>query len=435
MKKRRAKKNLAVTAVAGVLGLSLTVAYGGGSPPGHSAIVLDSVVTTASTPPTAPPLPPNPITPLPPTPPGIVPPPEINLLPPEEIDPPPELEDPFSDGVWFFIVNEAFQEFAKESIIQWLLPEPNPPASATFPAFVTWCEQQNSPPGYEGGLYYTEYFYFCDYIPVADGGLGAKPPAGFFPPAPPMDVNGNAAHFPPGATLPPIGPAPFPATPNPVITGAAGSAGGKVASPPAGLKLNLPPGIGNVGKGAQGAAPASGTPSGNPVISGAAGNVGNGAQGVAPAPSATGIPPAAKGVWTEVPNTELSVMSSAWATIISDLVPNSAFPQQISELQQLETIPFSGGLSEDTPAQQAEAQADLAALNTFFGTAGIEPMGVTPAPAATPTATATATPTATAPADPPSTAPTDPPSTAPAVQNPVIINPAPTATATPAGTN
>jgi hypothetical protein len=53
--------------------------------------------------------------------------------------------------------------------------------------------------------------------------------------------------------------------------------------------------------------------------------------------------------------------------VASDLPGSDA--TQIAELNQLASLPPTG----DTPAQTAEAQADVAALDTFFNTPGFQP--------------------------------------------------------------
>jgi hypothetical protein len=45
----------------------------------------------------------------------------------------------------------------------------------------------------------------------------------------------------------------------------------------------------------------------------------------------------------------------------------SGYSSAVSELQQLASLPETS----DTPAQISEAQSDLMALNTFFGTSGL----------------------------------------------------------------
>jgi len=380
-------KRLAACGVAGILGLSLAVAYGGGSPPGHPAAVLDARTVTAASAP------------------------EVPL----GLDLPPELVKLLGDSsLWGWIRSQLLQDLAQGILLQ---GGPAPPVTATPLEFTAWCETF-APGGTSSitslSIYYPEYTAVCQYFPVADGGLGKPLPKGIALPGPNGGFNISDPRFPPGATLPP-GPMPSGSPPPGLKL--------NLPSPPTGLKLNLPPGIGNVGNGAKGVAPA-------PSASGAAGNVGNGAQGVAPAPTGgAGIPAPALSVWTEIPNTELSVISSGFAVIISDLIPASQFTQQISELQQLETIPFSGGLSEDTPAQQAEAQADLAALNAFFGTTGIAPMAAGPTSAPTTAAPTTAPSTPAAPV-PATSAPAGAPTTSPPIQNPIIIQTPPAAAPT-----
>lgn len=57
---------------------------------------------------------------------------------------------------------------------------------------------------------------------------------------------------------------------------------------------------------------------------------------------------------------------------VGSLLPASD-TTQIAELNQLATIPLGGGLAEDPPAQVTEGEADITALDKFFGTPGLSP--------------------------------------------------------------
>jgi hypothetical protein len=119
---------------------------------------------------------------------------------------------------------------------------------------------------------------------------------------------------------------------------------------------------------------------------------GSGVPGIGPSPTSSptsggvgvGIPvptpPAdALAAWQTVPQDDAQELPTTFEAISGDLLATDQVPdpftKQEGELDQLATIPFGGGLGEDTPAQQAEAKADLADLDNFFSTPGLMPSG------------------------------------------------------------
>lgn len=124
-----------------------------------------------------------------------------------------------------------------------------------------------------------------------------------------------------------------------------------------------------------------------------------------PAPTPTGstgstppaVPADALACWKTTPTaTDLQTVFGACADDLASapgVDGELTWPSQIAQLDQLSGIPFGAGLSEDTPQQQAEAKADIAALDTFFATPGLEPSGAGSDGAARSTPTPTPTPT------------------------------------------
>lgn len=116
---------------------------------------------------------------------------------------------------------------------------------------------------------------------------------------------------------------------------------------------------------------------------------GPGVPGIGPSPTTSGgggvgipVPPPpadALAAWQTVPQDDAQELPTTFKAISGDLLATGQVPdpftKQEGELDQLATIPFGGGLSEDTPAQQAEAKADLADLDNFFSTPGLTPSG------------------------------------------------------------
>jgi len=91
-----------------------------------------------------------------------------------------------------------------------------------------------------------------------------------------------------------------------------------------------------------------------------------------PTPPPSANPPAAAiAAWKATASDASNTVGAAFKGVANLLPASDA--AQIAELNQLATIPLGGGLSEDPPAQAAEGQADITALDNFFGTPGLNP--------------------------------------------------------------
>ena len=86
-----------------------------------------------------------------------------------------------------------------------------------------------------------------------------------------------------------------------------------------------------------------------------------------PPPTTSGPPPAALAAWQATANDPSASVSTALMQVAGDLPSSDA--TQIAQLDQLASLPPTG----DTPAQQAQGQADVTALDAFFNTPGFQP--------------------------------------------------------------
>jgi hypothetical protein len=99
-----------------------------------------------------------------------------------------------------------------------------------------------------------------------------------------------------------------------------------------------------------------------------------------PTPTVTTPAPPADAVacWKATATSDLPSVFRACADDLADapgVDGEAVFDLYITELDQLATIPLGGGLSEDTPLQQAQATRDIQQLDQFFNTPNVEPMG------------------------------------------------------------
>ncbi len=86
-----------------------------------------------------------------------------------------------------------------------------------------------------------------------------------------------------------------------------------------------------------------------------------------PSSTPTNPPATALAAWQATANDPAATLDTAYMQVASDLPSSDA--TQIAELKQLASLPPTG----DTPAQVAEGQADVTALDKFFNTPGFQP--------------------------------------------------------------